>query len=800
LLIEGGGGERRTEVNRTRVDLVEEKLNELKPHFPKWEIVKDMIDQLIDMMLNFRQSGHPGGSRSKVHGLVATMLSGVMRWDIRHPEKRFGDRFVLVAGHTIPLVYATLAVLNEALRVKHKQTGDSRYEVPNAKERQLTWEDLLGFRHNGGLPGHAEMAGKTLFLKFNTGPSGHGSPPAAGEALALKCAGVPEVKVFAIEGEGGLTPGGNHEMMNSAYGLGLTNLYYLIDWNDFGIDGHRISEIIHGTPGDWFESHGWRTFFAENGSDWPDVARAIVEMVYGPNEKGVPSMAYLKTRKGRGYLKYDNISHGAPHKPMNSEKYWETKKPFAEKYGIEFEGFGEPAPEDHEKRMEQVATNINRVLDVLRRDQELVDYLADTLVSLGESVPEKIDGFRLGGKKKLLDDPRLYDFENYPEELYAKPGEKLPNRAALGKFGSWINAFAKKHYDRPLFIVSSADLADSTNISGFAHDWSEDMPGWGKYDRTTNVEGVLLPQAITEFANAGIGVGMASVNFAENPFQEFDGFYSAFSTYGSFVYLKYGLMRLYSQLSQDCDLKVGKIVWVAGHSGPETADDSRTHFGIFAPGVTQLFPKGQVINLHPWEYNEVPVVLGASLKLDVPIIALHLTRPPVEIPDRKALGIPSHFEAAKGAYVMRPYKEGEKKLGTVLVQGTSTTNGVLKILPELDKRGLNVKIVAAISPQLFELQPKSYREGILSETDRLDAMAVTNRALRLMQDWVSHEVVMEYSLSSDWDNRWRTGGTLDEVLVEAHLSPDHILEAIERFCREREKRLAKIKGVCDRLR
>ena len=32
------------------------------------------------------------------------------------------------------------------------------------------------------------MEGKTLFFKFNTGPSGHGSPAAAGEALALKLA------------------------------------------------------------------------------------------------------------------------------------------------------------------------------------------------------------------------------------------------------------------------------------------------------------------------------------------------------------------------------------------------------------------------------------------------------------------------------------------------------------------------------------------------------------------------------------------------------------------------------------
>jgi transketolase len=67
----------------------------------------------------------------------------------------------------------------------------------------LLWKDLLGFRRRGGLAGHAEMEGKTLFLKSNTGPSGHGSPAAAGEAAALKRAGATGVKVFAVDGEGG---------------------------------------------------------------------------------------------------------------------------------------------------------------------------------------------------------------------------------------------------------------------------------------------------------------------------------------------------------------------------------------------------------------------------------------------------------------------------------------------------------------------------------------------------------------------------------------------------------------------
>ena len=51
----------------------------------------------------------------------------------------------------------------------------------------------------------------------------------------------------------------------------------------------------------------------------------------------------------------------------------------------------------------------------------------------------------------------------------------------------------------------------------------------------------------------------------------------------------------------------------------------------------------------------------------------------------------------------------------------------------------------------------------------------------------------EYSLSADWDDRWRTGGTLDEVIEEAHLDAGHILEAIGRFAVERSQRLGALR-------
>ncbi len=781
---------------RTVTSEVERLFTDSASAFPLWEVTKDVVDEFIDLSLNYRQSGHPGGSRSKVHLLLALLLSGAMRHDLLQPWRPFGDRFILSAGHTVPLIYATLATLNEAMRVRFEHTKDERFAFPFDGKFALTWEDLLGLRRHGGLPGHAEMAGKTLFLKWNTGPSGHGMPPTVGQAVSLKIAGAEQVKVFAVEGEGGLTPGASHETRNSAWGLGLSNLVFLLDWNDFGIDVNAVSSVVHGGPRDWFEPYGWRVVGTERGSEWDDVTKVVLEAARGENPEKVPSIGWFRTRKGRGYLKYDYASHGTAH-TMNHELFWQLRKDFQKKYGVEYEGVDQPAPKDADGIRAQARRNLEVAASVFRSRRDVSDYLSDRLIEIAGTVPDELPTFFLGGRAKdIFKDKSFFDYESYPESMWAKPGEKKPNRAALATWGSWVNSHARQKHERPLFIAMSADLAESTNIAGFMKGFG-DVEGWGWYQRDTNIHGALLPQQITEFTNSGVACGIASVNLAEDPFNEFNGFWGACSTYGAFSYLKYGEMRLFSQLAQDCELHVGKVLWVAGHSGPETAEDSRTHFGIFETGVTQLFPDGAVIDLHPWEYNEVPVVLGAAFQQKAPIVALHLTRPNVDIPDRKALGMDSHFAAARGAYLIRRYRAGQPRMGTIFVQGTSTTANLVKILPQLDERALNVKIVAAISPQLFALQDERYRDELASAADRVDAMVISNRSRRVMRDWIEHPVVAEYSLTSDWDDRWRTGGTVDEVIAEAHLSPQHLLAGIERFVAERKDRLARIRDAVD---
>ena len=159
----------------------------------------------------------------------------------------------------------------------------------------------------------------------------------------------------------------------------------------------------------------------------------------------------------------------------------------------------------------------------------------------------------------------------------------------------------------------------------------------------------------------------------------------------------------------------------------------------------------------------------------------------------------SHFEAARGAYVIRDYRDRSAAgWARSSSRAPSTTANLVTVLPELDKAGLNVKIVAAISPQLFQLQDAAYREQVASAADRWDAMVISNRSRRVTQDWIAHPVVAEYSLTSDWDDRWRTGGSRGRGdRGGAPLAASTSSRGSSASSRDREKRLASMRAILD---
>ena len=101
------------------------------------------------------------------------------------------------------------------------------------------------------------------------------------------------------------------------------------------------------------------------------------------------------------------------------------------------------------------------------------------------------------------------------------------------------------------------------------------------------------------------------------------------------------------------------------------------------------------------------------------------------------------------------------------MQGSSASNNLVSIMDRLDDEGLNVRIVAVISEDLFNLQPEEYRRSILPDAQRFDCMVVTTMTRRVMPIANLGPLTDEYTLASDHDDRWRTGGMEEDVIAEA---------------------------------
>ena len=88
------------------------------------------------------------------------------------------------------------------------------------------------------------------------------------------------------------------------------------------------------------------------------------------------------------------------------------------------------------------------------------------------------------------------------------------------------------------------------------------------------------------------------------------------------------------------------------------------------------------------------------------------------------------------------------------------------------------------------MQGKERRDAVLDKRDWLDSTVISNGSRRGMSDWMPHRIAADYAMTSDHDDRWRTGGSVEEVKCEAKLDPDSLWEGIARFARDRQQRLS----------
>jgi transketolase len=345
-------------------------------------------------------------------------------------------------------------------------------------------------------------------------------------------------------------------------------------------------------------------------------------------------------------------------------------------------------------------------------------------------------------------------------------------------------------------VTIAADLSESINL--------EHGSLWGHYDPETNPLGTRLKAAIQEAGNVSTAIGLVSQSASLDP-GRFAGVWAISGTYGAFTPLMYTPARVWSQQNQDSRFRMGVLHILVGHSGPETAADGRTHFGIFAPQVWKLFPRGQTIHLNFWDYNDVAPAYFAAAEIaarepKVGLITLEVARPDFPVADRSTFADADLRAAAKGFYVIRDFAPGKPRHGYVVTQGSSSTVNLVGVLPTLDAAGINVKVVAAISEELFDRQPEAYRRSVLPPEAQYDLMVVSTGTRRVWPLRGVGPLTDRYSMTSDWDDQWLTGGLEKDVIAEAHLDPQSIFAGIQRFAAERESRMSRQRELVAALR
>lgn len=793
---------------------------------------------------NYSQTGHFGGPLAYTPYTVASHLLGDklggLRYDYRRPKHPFSDKFMLAGGHNAPVTYALWMILGESLTREYLQTGDQKYYA-DPKSSMLSI-DALGFRRSKGalstllkdnnlldhtlmeqanirgirsLAGHSEST--DLTNDVNGGPSGIGIATAAGKAAFWDMVGAGErPKILAIEGEFALTSGHSQEMKTQAVAQQVgKRLRILLSYNNAGIDDELVGGVIrkqfdgYQIEHQW-ASYGWNVLMLENGNDFDQVSAALKTMEDWDPADRRPMITIGRTTKGwwPGAVDGKVANYGeqlvsfASHAyamQMNSDYFRALASTFEDRYDVEFEGIRNGPVSDNRERLIQFKRNIDVAMSVLNKDG-LGSWIANRLVEIGDTVDEEMP-LRIPRETDPFKDPRL-SLDRIPIEpqsiecvnpvtqetkevsikLFESPGANRGTRRAISEVAKWMNYVTDGR-----FVIIAADLADSINV--------ENGSLWGHFDPVNNPAGSRLKAAIQEAGNVSTAIGLVSQSTSLDP-KEHVGVWAISGSYGAFTPLMYLPVRVWSQMNQDSPFRLGVLNVLAGHSGPETAADARTHFGIYAPQVWKLFPRNQIIGLNFWDYNDVAPGYFAAAEIaardpKIGVIVIEVARPDFPVADRNTFADSDLKAAAKGFYIIRDFDPSMPKQGYVIVQGSSSTVNLIAAIPRLEENGVNVRIIAAISEDLFYRQSQEYQDKVFPAEARFDLMIVSTGTRRVWPIRDAGPLTEEYSLVSDWHNEWLTGGTESDVIAEAHLDIDSIFNGVERFARERQERILK---------
>ena len=297
-------------------------------------------------------------------------------------------------------------------------------------------------------------------------------------------------------------------------------------------------------------------------------------------------------------------------------------------------------------------------------------------------MPERVEGFHLAAGAEIFDDPRFTDVTAYPDALWKRPARRSPTAPRSRHGARGVNATARADYDRRC-SSSARRTWPSRRTSPASPRTGRTCPaGAGTTARRTCAGAAAAAdhRVHEQRPDRGPGIGQ--------PLGRPDELVQR--VLGRVLDVR---LVLVPQVRTDAPvLAAGAGLPAEGgqghlggrHSGPRRPRTQ--NFRDLRDRRDPAVPRRPRHRPPPVGAQRGAGGAGRSARPDVPIVALHLTRPAVEIPDRAALGMASHFEAARGAYLIREPDPDRPRGGTVYVQGTATTANWLKVLPSWTQR------------------------------------------------------------------------------------------------------------------
>jgi transketolase len=566
-----------------------------------------------------------------------------------NPQWPDRDRFILSAGHGSMLLYALLHL-----------TG---YDLP------LT--EIQAFRQWGSkTPGHPECR-LTPGVEVCAGPLGQGISNAVGVALAEAHLAarfnrpgrtVVDHHTYVIASDGDLMEGVAAESCALAGHLGLGKLIVLFDDNRISLAGSTALTFTEDVA-KRFEAYGWHVQHVADGNDLAALDAAIA---VAKQEASRPSLLCVRTV----------IGYGAPHKAGTFQVHGSPLGPDELRAAKEHLDWPvEPAfyiPED-------VAVHFRHAV---ARGEAHEAAWEEVFAHYAEAYADEAAEFmrRMSGDLPQGWDAALPTFKTDPKGIATRKASESVLQALAQQIPELIGGSADLNPSTVSWLKGCGDLQSPLR----APDGLQGAVGgeWGYGGRNVHF-------GVREHAMGAMAAGMA----LHGGVIPYTATFLIFSDY----------MRPPMRLAA---LSRSRVIYLFTHDSIGLGEDGPTHQPIEQLMNLRAVPHLTIIR--PADAAETVEAWRMALENNTGPTALVFTRQELPLLERS-----EHAPAAmlrRGGYILWESAENPH----VIIIGTgSETHLALAAGKQLAVEGISVRVVALPSWELFDQQPKKYRDGVL---------------------------------------------------------------------------------------